>query len=256
MVTADATCRAALARAAATLASSLLTLAGFSSATLPAAAAGDRLLVSRDGVHFTPDSTLPLFDRMGRVVPGDQSTEQVWVKNDSTVDAVLRIDLVGPRTDSPALGAAFWLSTRQPGRPAFVPVTIETGVRNGECTVLADGIALRPRQQLRLRLTAGVDRRLSERRGMLGTVRFRLRGVLTEAAGATPVVPGSACQQPPASSPDPTAPGPDQLPQTGPGALLPVGLIGAVAIVAGTLVSVIGWRRRRPKGSIEVPLHD
>ncbi len=256
MVTADATYRTALARAAATLASSLLTLAGIISATVPAVGADSQLLVSRDGVHFTPDSTLPLFDRMGRVVPGDESTEQVWVKNDSTADAVLRIDLVGPRTDSPALAAAFSLNTRQPGRPASSPVTIETGVRNGHCTVLADGIVLRPREQLRLRLTAGVDRRLGEQRGMLSTVRFRLRGMLTEATGATPAVPGSVCQEPPASPNPPNPPGPDQLPTTGPGASLPVGLVGAAAIVAGTIIGVLAWRRRAPNEASEVSPDD
>lgn len=256
MVTSSAMRRATVAWVAPKAAGSLLAAALLASATVPAAAAGSQLLVSRDGVHFTPDSTFPLFDRMGRVVPGDESTEQVWVKNDSTVDAVLRIDLIGPRTDSPALGAAFSLSTRQPGGPATAPVTIETGIRNGDCTVLADGIALRPRQQLRLRLTAGVDRRLGEQRGMLGTVRFRLRGMLTEAVGATPVVPGSVCQQPPDSPHAPAAPRPGQLPQTGSAALLPVGLIGAVAIVAGTLVSVLAWRRRTPNEASEVSPDD
>lgn len=250
MVTSSAMRRATVAWAAPTAAVSLLAVALLGGAAVPAAAAGGQLLVSRDGVQFTPDSTLPLFDRMGRVVPGDQSTEQLWVKNDSTADAVLRIDLVGPRTDSPALAAAFSLNTRQPGRPASAPVTIETGVRNGHCTVLADGVVLRPGQHLRLRLTAAVDPALDERHGVLGTVRFRLRGLLTEATAARPARPGSVCQEPPSPG-DPVAPGPDHLPSTGSGALLPVGLVGVAAIVAGTVIGILAWRRRTPDAAGE-----
>ncbi|MFT4294499.1 MAG: hypothetical protein QM582_03700 [Micropruina sp.] len=232
---------------------SLLAFALIGGPIVPASAARNELLVSRDGTHFTSGSTLPLFTRVGRVVPGDRNTERVWVKNNSTVDAVLRVDLIDPYTDDPALASAFSLRLAQSGRQESAPVTIETGIRNGTCTVLGGGTVLRPGQDLRLELTAGVDPALDKQHGMLGTVGFRLRGVLTETAAAAPAVPGSRCQEPSEPPGQPTAPGGDTLPTTGSGALLPIGLFGAASVVAGIIFCALAWRRRdttlKPPGS-------
>jgi hypothetical protein len=218
-------------------------LLGLLGSVLPATAAGNELLVSRDGVHFSSGSTLPLFTGMGRVVPGDRRSEQIWVKNDSMVDAVLRVDLIDPHTDDAALAAAFSLSVAYTGGQSSPPVTIEVGVRNGSCTVLRDGVVLRPGQDLRLRLTAGVDAALDRRHGQRGTVGFRLRGVLVDAAAAEPVVPGSRCGLPSEPPAPPTDPGLDQLPTTGSGAWLPIGLVGGASIVAGIIFCALAWRR-------------
>ncbi|NMD45746.1 MAG: hypothetical protein GYA85_03140, partial [Propionibacterium sp.] len=173
--------RAATIRAAAIAAASSLLLALAPLGGTAAPAAGNGLLVSTNGVDFTSDSTLPLFTRMGKVVPGDRSTRRIWLKNGSRVDAVLRVDLIDPSTDDAALASAFSLSVARRGAPP-APVTIADGVRNGACTVLRGGIALAPGERVRLDLTAGVASALSGRRGMRGSVRFRLRGVLVETA--------------------------------------------------------------------------
>lgn len=214
----------------------------------PAAAAGGELLVSHDGVNFASDSTLSLFSGMGRVVPGDRSTEQVWVKNDSATDAVLRVDLVDPTADDAALAAAFSLSVASPGGTPSPPVSLATGVRNGACTVLGSGLVLGAGETLRLDLTASVDPALDQRHGMLGTVGFRLRGVLVETAAADQVRPGSTCQ--PTTTPvDPLDPDHERLPNTGSAALLPLGLLAGAAIAVGIGLSLVAWRRREPEES-------
>lgn len=222
----------------------LLALALLGATAAPAAAAGDELLVSTDGVDFVADSTLPLFTGMGRVVPGDQSTEQVWVRNDSGVAAVLRVDLVDPSADDAALADAVSLSVAPQGGTASSPVTIGTGVGNGGCTVLGGGMALAAGESLRLDLTAGVDPALAGRHGMRGTVRFRLRAVLVETAAAGEVTPGRACRESPEHSVAPSTPGSGRLPNTGSGSLLPLGPFAGVALLVGVVCCVIAWRRR------------
>lgn len=244
------TSRAGTIRAAAMTAtgSLLFALALLGGPVEPAAAAGNGLLVSTNGVDFATGSTLPLFASMGKVVPGDRSTERIWLKNDSGAEAVLRVDLVDPSADDAALASAFSLSLA-PQR-SVAPVSIADGVRNGECTVLGGGIALAPGASVRLDLTAGVASALTGRRGMRGSVRFRLRGVLIESAAARRVAPGDKCPEQPGHPVRPPAPGP--LPVTGPSALLPFGLFGAMAIATGVVFCVLG-RRRRPPGEGSAP---
>lgn len=241
MVSRAATIRAAAIAAASSLLLALAPLGG----TAAPAAAGNGLLVSTNGVDFTSDSTLPLFTRMGKVVPGDRSTRRIWLKNDSRVDAVLRVDLIDPSTDDAALASAFSLSVARRGAPP-APVTIADGVRNGACTVLRGGIALAPGESVRLDLTAGVASALSGRRGMRGSVRFRLRGVLVETAAAERAGPGDRCPEPSANPVRPPVPPPGSLPTTGPGAPLPLGLLGAAAIATGIVFCALAWRRREP----------
>lgn len=225
---------------------SLVLAVALSGGVAPSAtAAGNELLVSTDGVNFSPGSTLSLFTRMGRVVPGDRSTERVWVKNASQVDAVLRIDLVDPRSDDAALAAAFSLSVVPQGGQASPPVTIEAGASNGACTALGGGMTLGPGESLRLDVTASVDAALAEQHGMLGTVGFSLRAVLIESTAAEEVPPGNRCQTL-AEPVEPPTQRPGQLPNTGSAALMPLGVVAVAAVMVGVLLGTIGWRRRDP----------
>ena len=46
----------------------------------PAQAAGPQVLVSADGVTFTPNVTVGLFDDVGILVPQDVETRSIWVR--------------------------------------------------------------------------------------------------------------------------------------------------------------------------------
>ncbi|MFT4134892.1 hypothetical protein [Microbacterium sp.] len=241
-----ATTRRMPVRTAAATAGTLLTVALMGGTAGSAAAAGGELLVSRDGVHFTPDSTLPLFGGMGIVVPGDRGAEHVWVRNGSEVEAALRIELVGPSADDAALAAAFSVRVMPEGSAALPPVTLETAVANGECTVLGDGIALGPGQSLRLDVTAGLDPALDGERGMRGTVGFGLRGVLVEAVAAGKAEPGSTCQVLPGPTVDPVS---GALATTGADRSWSLTLLAGSMTVAGVALTALGGRRRGRRGA-------
>lgn len=108
-------------------------------------------------MNFVPESTFPLFASMGRVVPGDSRTEHVWVMNNSSSAALLRVDMVDPIADDAYLAAAFSLNVFPTGGTRS-SVTIAQGIDNGACTVLDAGIRLGAGERLRLDLTADVGR--------------------------------------------------------------------------------------------------
>ncbi|WGD37850.1 hypothetical protein [Lysinibacter sp. HNR] len=147
----------------------------------PAFASHEDAMVSVDGVGYTSDSVLPIFNTMGLVVPGDQRTESVWVRNGSTTDAILRLDLLAPISNSAALAENFSLTASPHRGRVSGQVTIKRGIDNGECTVLSDGIKLGAGESVQLDISAAVSPSLTEREGALETVSFGLRAVLRDA---------------------------------------------------------------------------
>jgi hypothetical protein len=63
--------------------------------TAAPAHAADELGLSRDGVTWTPQLTDPLFDSSVRWVPGDVRSESFFVRNQSSADGRLSIDILG-----------------------------------------------------------------------------------------------------------------------------------------------------------------
>ena len=69
-----------------------LTALGITTATGTAASAEDpRILVSDDGVTFTPTLTSALFDDLGMLIPQESIESSLWVKNTATTDGSLRL---------------------------------------------------------------------------------------------------------------------------------------------------------------------
>lgn len=200
------------------------------------AAGGEELMVSLDGSTFTAGNDLPIFTSMGRVVPGDRATESVWVRNDAATAGMLRVDMLDASTDDPELADGFTLDVQAPGLPRSA-VTVGDAVGNGPCTVVGDGLVLQPGQVVRLDLTAEVSSALAGQAGSLGTVSFRLRGVLTEAAAASPLEAGAACQV--------ALPDFGDLSGTGSSSPVLLVVIGIVAVVGGAFIALVAHRRRR-----------
>ena len=76
------------------VAAAILVLAalGITTATGTAASAEDpRILVSDDGVTFTPTLTSALFDDLGMLIPRESIESSLWVQNTATVDGSLRL---------------------------------------------------------------------------------------------------------------------------------------------------------------------
>lgn len=247
----------------------------------PAQASPGGLMVSPDGVTYASGNTLPLFQNMGKVIPGDERVETIWVRNEAATAGRLRIDLVNPSSDDAHLAEDISLSVAEEGGVALGSVTIAHGMKNGSCTVLSNEFLLQPGESTKLSVTAVVDALLSEREGSGGAVSFQLRGVLEEAVA----VPSSdrsgvSCG---AATPDPIdKPDPDPTDQTDPNALekldsrpadkldsrpaamldprlaatgnsAPIVAItlGMLAIGGGVLFGLLSWRRRTA-----TPKHD
>ena len=70
----------------------VLVALGLTTATGTAASAEDpRILVSGDGVTFTPTLTSALFDELGMLIPQESIESSLWVKNTATTDGSLRL---------------------------------------------------------------------------------------------------------------------------------------------------------------------
>jgi len=77
----------------------------------PAQAAPPEILVSTDGVTFVPATAVDLFDDLDLIVPGDTMDAQLWVRNDSTTPAFVRVAVTDLVVPSPAFGSAVTLSS-------------------------------------------------------------------------------------------------------------------------------------------------
>src|SRR6187551_2285952 len=58
-----------------------------------ASAEDPQILVSDDGVNFTPSLTDGLFDGLGLLIPLESIESSLWVRNTSTVDGSLRLSI-------------------------------------------------------------------------------------------------------------------------------------------------------------------
>lgn len=234
------------------LASALL----MASSVQPALAASENdLAVSTDGTTFTPGNTLPLFTAMGRLVPGDNRVESVWVRNEAAIPGLLRVDMAGVTADDPDLAEGVTLSVLRHGEGDGVPVSLDQAIANGSCAVLGDGIALQPGEKVRLDLTAVVSSALVKRQGALGTVGFHLRGTLRDGAVQGLLEPGARCTADEYVPPEPDDDEDDQdggrddhgnpLERTGGASIVPLAMIGFLSIGGAVLFGLLAWRRRR-----------
>lgn len=100
------------------------------------AAPGD-ILVSTDGITFTPTLASPLFNGIGLIVPGDTITASVWIKNNTATTNLLRVTAANIVVSSVGYASALTLegssvpgsgtttatiSQLQSGCPAIIPM--------------------------------------------------------------------------------------------------------------------------------------
>lgn len=231
-------------------------------ASAPAYAADGDVSVSLDGTTFATSVRTPLFDPSLRVVPGDVVTEDLWVRNTSTTDARVRLDVLDARADDPLFAAALTLGARTTdatGRE--LPTRV---VDAGACTVVLRDVVLAAGATVRLAVTAMVGD-LAHQDGTDATASFRLRAVAVDALAPTPSDPRDCSEgdtaptdgptddptDEPTGSPDrtdtPTAaptttPDDGDLPTTGASPTVALGFAAAL-VVAGLVVLAV--RRRQ-----------
>lgn len=203
------------------------------------------LTTSFDGQNFTPGSDLPVFTDIGRVVPGDAETEQVWLRNNADGPGLLRIDLVNAQATDVDLARMTSLVFRDESGAELGEMTLEDAMASGQCAMVRNDLVVAAGETMRVDVALHVDDELGSRPtddgrdGALQSVGFQLRATLSDqSAGPVdaelcPVVGDSA------------SPAGD-LPATG--GQINVGIaIGAAALVVAGLFAVVFARRRRDR---------
>jgi LPXTG-motif cell wall-anchored protein len=124
--------RSLFAGAILTIALGAVLAVGFGSAS--GAAASDELLLSRDGVHYSPVLDGGLFDGAGSLVPGHAVAASLWIKNPSSEATALRMSVHDVAWSSSALSRALTLTTAV-GTPG-VGGSTSTAIVPQSCAVL------------------------------------------------------------------------------------------------------------------------
>ncbi|RLQ83908.1 hypothetical protein D9V28_06550 [Mycetocola zhadangensis] len=189
-------------------------------ATAATAAVDEPLLISRDGVTFAPASDVPLFPLAGRIVPGDEVTDRVWLRNDSTEAGRLGLNLANATATNRDLAQASDLTFTDVDGRELAQITVEEAVAAAPCAPLNNDIVLAPGETFPLDIALNFDATTgsapgdSGREGALGTLSFQLRATLTDAQvdpgddGSVLCPPtGGTGPNPDPGTPDPGTPG-------------------------------------------------
>jgi LPXTG-motif cell wall-anchored protein len=176
--------RRSLLRAAAVVASVALMLVG--SAT-SAQAEGSEILVSSDGVNFATEYDGNLLGDIGVLVPRDQATRSVWIRNPTPTPAVMRMSVSDMGVSSPVMASSVLMTTTD------VDADTKTERRLDElkrCTIVVPPRVVPANGTIRIDVTItmlDVDQQVSQRG--LGWLNF-LIAMRDDAAGEFPP---SAC---------------------------------------------------------------
>ncbi len=114
----------------------------------PASAAGDQIGLSRDGLSWTSQLDSPLFDPAARWAPGDTRVETFLVRNQSTTDGLLDIELLDGSVDE-------LLATGDLHVAVKVGDAAWTAVSGVSSRALAESMSVAPgeHEQVRVRVT-------------------------------------------------------------------------------------------------------
>jgi hypothetical protein len=88
-----------------------------------AAATSPVVLVSTDGITYSPKLNVGLFTGSGLLVPGDTETAELWIKNPTADPATVRVSVAAIQTSSTALGKNMSLSVLNTSANATVTRT-------------------------------------------------------------------------------------------------------------------------------------
>jgi hypothetical protein len=217
-----------------------------------AATAAPGVQVSEDGVHFGESVATPLFDELGRLVPGDRETVTLWVRNDGELPGLLRMSGVDAWASSPEFADNIAVSAGMSGGPADAPVALRSAA---ECALILRGPLLEPGESAPVLVTVAFVPSASARTGAGQRARLDFvvalrdpRDPATDTADCAfgTVVPGSLGPSGPVGG----AHGRDgRVADTG-AAVGGAAIASALALVAGfATLGVLAFRERRRKGT-------
>jgi hypothetical protein len=214
-----------------------LSLGGATSAS----AASSDVLLSTDGVTYTPTLTGGLFDGLGQLVPGESITASLWIKNPEADPATIRVtvaDLVMPSAAF-AAGVEIRSNDGATNRTAGLDALATCSEILSPRAIAAGGVVRVDITIHMLDTVAGLDAQ-NETASLDFAVAIR-----DAAAGPFPNAQGCPNTIPAAD------PARDPLAFTGARYVLP-GFGFAVALLVGGLFLIIGKRRRREDDEGEV----
>ncbi len=170
-----------------------LAFVGVGTGASPAQASSPGIEYSTDGVNYSRGDTLPLFDDLGAVVPGDSSTESIWVRNGSQVEAFVRIDALSTAQQNSELAKFVILGITSDQALPAAAFSLSEIAGSGGCLVLTDGIRLAPGASAKLAARVDVSNSLSGQGGVNDTVSFTLRGHMRDVVAKQVSDPGDQC---------------------------------------------------------------
>lgn len=225
---------------AAALVVALLGLGAAAPATA-AQAAAPSILLSSDGVTFTPTLSTRLFDSIGLLVPGDTQTTSLWVKNDTARDAYLRLtisNLVVPLTE---FTDAIVLTT-----------TSRTLTRTDQladlvvCSAVLRSAPIEAGDVLRIDLAVGMDAGVvgQQAQDETGSIDFSV-AMRDIAYGPYPAADGCA-----ETAPELPGTGGGQMANTGADAM-PLLLVASAALLGGFIAIIVARRRSRRQDEVQ-----
>ena len=132
-----------------TAAAALTLLVG--GAVTPASAATGSVLLSRDGISFTPTPSGGLFDGAGLLVPGQSVSRSLWIHNPSETAAALRVSIRNLVSTSSVFADGVSL-TRLDSFAGSSPVTQSLSAL-GACEVVSSAPSVAARSTVKLSLT-------------------------------------------------------------------------------------------------------
>jgi hypothetical protein len=203
-------------------------------------AAAPEILVSEDGVTFTPGLTVNLFDDIALIVPGDEIHSHLWVRNSSSTAALMRVSVDDLVVSSPAIGAATTLTTTASG---FTYAATLSSLSN--CQVVVQAITVQAGQTVRVDIDLLMSSAVTGNTAQGDTASLDLRVYAHEWA-AGPFPPGDGCATLPDTGGSESGTSGGKLPWTGAQEVLPTIFVAVALIGLGALFA--GLRRRRREG--------
>lgn len=224
--------RASLIAASAAFAMLALALGGAPVAAAP----GDGIQVSPDGVTYAASLPGGLFDQITISVPGDSQSAEFWISNIGPVPAYLRVAVANVAVSDPVLAGALSVNastTAHPGTPAALAAA-------QPCQVLTEGDLLLPGDTVHVSATLALGD-LDGLSGQGGTATFALRVGLTDSVAQ---LPPTSCGNGGINLRVTGGNGDIPLAYTGSEVPLPI-IIGAASLLGIGLFFLVASRRRR-----------
>jgi len=152
------------------------------------ARANTDILVSTDGTHFAPTVGGGLFGHSGPIVPGQEHSADLWVKNITARTAVLALNATNVSVSSAVLARALTVRADADTSSSSHTVVLADAA---ECTPLLTGVALGAHASIRLPVTLAMSADITGTEAQNSSANFTVVVSLRDAA--EPALSGSGC---------------------------------------------------------------